>query len=140
VDREARTVVAKWPVKDADASFPMALDESNRRLFVGCRKPSKLLVLDTDSGNTVASLDCCGDTDDVFYDATAKRLYLTGGEGCISVIEQSDADHYGSLGQVKTAAGARTSLFSAAARTLYVAVPHRGNQRAEIRAYQPGKP
>jgi len=36
---------------------------------------------------------------------------------------------------VTTAAGARTGLFSAARKTLYVAVPARGGSAAEIRVY-----
>jgi hypothetical protein len=116
----------------------MALDEPNHRLFVGCRRPAKLLVLDTQIGKRVAALDCCGDTDDVFFDSSAKRVYITGGEGCISVIGASDADHYQVLGKVPTAAGARTSFFAGRKQLLFVAVPHRGGQQAEIRLYQAG--
>jgi hypothetical protein len=47
VDRRTRTVKAKWPVTGAKLNFPMALDEANHRLFIGCRKPAKMLVLDT---------------------------------------------------------------------------------------------
>src|SRR5205823_14737053 len=32
VDREKRAVIAKWPVKDAESNFPMALDEEHHRL------------------------------------------------------------------------------------------------------------
>src|SRR5207253_8404808 len=64
IDREKRALIGKWPIHDAQANFPMALDEANRRLFIGSRKPAKLLVLDTQTGKTVASIDCCGDTDD----------------------------------------------------------------------------
>ena len=139
IDRDKPAVVAKWDVKQAESNFPMALDESDHRLFVGCRRPSKLLVLDSDTGKTLTTIDCCGDADDVFYDASAKRIYITGGDGCISVIGQADADHYQVLGKVMTASGARTSLFFADKRLLYVGVPHRGNQQAEIRVYQPTK-
>src|SRR5207302_1851609 len=76
-----------------------------------------------------------GDTDALFYDAASKRIYLTGGEGCISVVEHSDADHYRALGTIPTAPGARTSLFVPELGRLYVAVPHRADQPAEIRAY-----
>ena len=117
----------------------MALDEPNHRLFVGCRRPAKLLVLDTESGKTISSVDCCGDTDDVFFDAAANRVYVSGGEGCITVVGRSDPDHYQVLGTVKTASGARTSFFAKDERMLLVAVPHRGSQRAEIRVYQPGQ-
>ena len=86
----------------------MWLDESHRRLFVGCRRPAKLLVLDTDSGATVASLDCVGDADDLFYDEPEKRIYVIGGDGAISVIDQVDADHYRQAGEMKTAPGAGT--------------------------------
>jgi DNA-binding beta-propeller fold protein YncE len=137
IDRQRQAIIEKWPIRDAEANFPMALDEGNHRLFIGCRKPGKLLVVDTESGKTVAAMDCCGDTDDLFYDAGAKRIYLTGGDGCINIFAQSDADHYRLLGTVDTAPGARTSLFVPEIGRLYVAVPHRGNQPAEIRAYQP---
>jgi hypothetical protein len=37
--------------------------------------------------------------------------------------------------QVATAPGARTSFFVPETGTLYVAVPHRGEQNAELRAF-----
>jgi len=136
IDRTKGAVIAKWPVKDAKANFPMALDETNRRLFIGCRQPARMLVLDTQSGKTVAKLDCCGDVDDLFYDAAHNRVYLCGGEGCISVFEQIDADHYKPIAKVATAPGARTCLFVAETNRLYLAVPHRGGQEAQVRVYQ----
>jgi DNA-binding beta-propeller fold protein YncE len=137
VDRKQRTVIATWPLTDAAANFPMALDAENHRLFVGCRKPAKLIVLDTTTGKTVASLDCCGDADDIFYDAAKKRIYVAGGEGAISVFEQTTADKYASLGKISTAPGARTAMFSADGE-LYVAVPQRPGQRSEIRVFKRG--
>jgi DNA-binding beta-propeller fold protein YncE len=139
IDREKQGVIARWPVREAEANFPMALDEANRRLFIGCRQPAMVLVLDMDTGKTMASVDCCGDTDDLFYDPAMKRLYVTGGDGDISVIRQDDAGHYRLLGNTKTAPGARTSLFVPEARRLYVAVPRRGNQRAGVWVYELAK-
>jgi hypothetical protein len=48
IDRDKREVVARWKTDLAFGNFPMALDESNHRLFVGCRLPSRLVVLNTD--------------------------------------------------------------------------------------------
>jgi YVTN family beta-propeller protein len=140
IDREKNAVIAKWPLKEAKSSFPMALDEADHRLLVGCRQPAKLLVLDTDTGRTITTLDISGDTDDLFYDAAAKRIYVSGGAGQITVIAQSDPNTYAVLGQVPTAPGARTSFFVPDSRTLYVAVPHRGEQKAELRAFQVPQP
>jgi len=139
VDREKLKVIAKWPVKEAEANFPMALDEANHRLFVGCRKPAKVLVIDTETGKTVAAIDCCGDADDLFYDGSSKRVYVSGGEGYITVIQQTDADHSAATDKIPTAAGARTSYFDPAASRLYLAVPHRGDQAAELRVYATGE-
>jgi DNA-binding beta-propeller fold protein YncE len=135
VDRETGTVIEKFPLKEAFANFPMALDEANHRLFIGCRNPAKLLVLDMETGKTVATVDIVGDTDDLFFDAANKRIYVSGGEGRVTVISQTNADKYNVAGQVTTAPGARTSFFVPETRMLYVAVPHRGAQKAELRAF-----
>lgn len=136
IDRRKRTLEAKWRVTTAAAHYPMALDE-NHRLFLGCRKPPKVVVFDTASGKMVAEQAIAGDTDDLFYDAKRKRIYVSGGEGFLSVIEQRDPDRYEPLAKIPTAAGARTSLWVADLDRLYLAVPHRPNQRCEIRVYQP---
>jgi len=135
VDREKRAAVTAWPVGGATANFPMALDETHHRLFVGFRNPAKLTVFDTESGKVVINLDSTGDADDIFYDRTRQRIYISGGEGFIGVIQQQDTDHYKSLTKIPTASGARTSLFVPELGRLYLAVPHRGTQRAEVRVY-----
>jgi YVTN family beta-propeller protein len=136
IDSQKRAVVATWKLAEAAANFPMALDETNHRLFIGCRSPARLLVLDTETGKTVAGLECAGDTDDVFYDPAGGLIYVTGGEGLVSVFRQSGPDGYKLIGNVPTAKGARTSSFAAESKTLYVAVPHRGIQQAEIRVFK----
>jgi DNA-binding beta-propeller fold protein YncE len=136
IDRDKGEVTAKWQTDLAFANFPMALDEANHRLFVGCRLPSKLVVLNTDSGEVVAKVDISGDPDDVFYDSKRHRVYAICGAGKIDIIEQIDANTYKASAKINTADGARTGLFIQERDTLFVAVPHRGSQRAEVRSYQ----
>lgn len=135
VDRRTRTVKAKWPVSGAKANFPMALDNGNHRLFIGCRHPAKLIVLDMGTGREIASLDIVADTDDLFYDASLHRVYISGGGGAITTIAQKDADHYEPLETVPTAPGARTSLFVPDLKHLYVAVPRRGRQPSTLLSF-----
>src|SRR5262249_23710287 len=135
IDRDKGEVVASWKTDLAFANFPMALDEANHRLFVGCRLPSKLVVLNTDSGDVVAKVDISGDTDDVFYDSKRHRIYEICGASKIDVIEQTDPNTYKVLTKLDTANGARTGLFVPERDTLFVAVPHRGSQQSEIRCY-----
>jgi hypothetical protein len=112
------------------------LDDTDKRLFVGCRIPAKLVVLDTTSGRIVASLSTIGDADDIFYDAGRHVVYVIGGEGAVDVFRQRDADHYEPDGRITTVPGARTGLFVPALNRLFVAVPHRGLQSARILVYE----
>ena len=136
IDREKGVVVATWKTDLAFGNFPMALDEANHRLFVGCRLPSKLVVLNTKSSNIVAKIDISGDPDEVFYDSKRHCIYAICGAGKIDIIEQTDPDTYRISTKVDTAAGARTGLFVSKHDALFVAVPHRGSQKAEVRAYR----
>ena len=136
VDRSSMRVTATWPVSAAGANYPMALDEANHRIFVGCRRPAKALVFDTTSGRQTASFDIVGDTDDLFYDAVRRRVYVTGGEGYLDVVQDEGANRFARLAHIPTAPGARTSLFVADQGRLYLAVPHRGSQKAEVRVFE----
>jgi DNA-binding beta-propeller fold protein YncE len=136
IDRTTMAVTGTWPVVEARANFPMALDEANHRLLVGCRRPAKAIVYDTNSGKPVTTFDIVGDTDDLFYDAARKRLYVSGGEGFIDVFDAPGVNTFTRIAHIATAAGARTSLFVADQNRLYLAVPHRGSQKAAIRAYE----
>ena len=139
LDREKQTLLETWPLKDVSGNYPMALDEVNHRLFVGCRRPAQLVVFDTATGKLVASVAISGDTDDLSYDAKAKRIYIACGEGSVNVIEQRDADHYQLAEQISVPPGSRNSFFSTDLNQFYLAVPQRGNQDAEIRVFQPQK-
>jgi DNA-binding beta-propeller fold protein YncE len=136
IDRDKGEVIAIWQTDLAFGNFPMALDEANHRLFVGCRLPSKVVVLNTDSGNVVAKINISGDSDDVFYDGKRHRIYAICGTGKIDVVEQIDPKTYKTSTKVDTAEGARTGLFVPERDALFVAVPHSGSQQAEIRWYE----
>ena len=116
----------------------MALDEGNHRLFIGCRRPAKGLVYDTMTGKVTTSFSIVGDTDDLFYDAARKRVYVSGGEGYLDAFQDQGSGSFTRVARVQTAAGARTSLFVPERSQLYLAVPHRGSQKAEVRVYDVG--
>jgi len=138
IDRDKRTRIATWPMEQFRANFPMGLDEANHRLFIGCRHPARLVVLDTNTGKKVSDVEIAGDTDDLYYDAQRKQIYVSCGAGFIDVISQQSADSYQLREQVATTSGARTSFFSAERGELYLAV-RAGfiSGSAAIRVYRP---
>ena len=130
--------ISRWPLT-VYQNFPMALDEADHRLFVGTREPATLSVFDTNTGRMVASLPSVQDTDDLYYSAEHKRIYVPGGEGYIYVFQQNDPDHYSLLSKVPTAVGARTAgYFGRQGKgfdRFYLAIPAGISAGAEVRIY-----
>ncbi len=120
IDRKTGAL-AKWNLKGAKGNFPLVLDESNHRLFVITRAPPLVVVLNTDTGEEVARVRVKAASDDAYFDAARKRIYVICGEGYISVIQQNDPDHYALIENIATITGARTGGLLGA--NLYVGVP-----------------
>ena len=134
IDREKREVTSLWPLP-AEENLPLAVDEDHSRVFVVSRKPPKIFVLDGASGQVLTSLPSVGDSDDMAYDAKNRRIYVSGGEGYVSVFQQEDADHYTVLGKVPSGPGGSTSVFVPELGRLYVGV-RRGKNSAELQIFE----
>lgn len=139
IDRSKGRVINEWRYVKFGGNFPMALDETRHRLFVGCRKPASSFAIDTTTGKLAWASLISGDTDDLFYDEKMKRLYISCGEGFVDVIEHEESGDYRLPERIPTRGGARTSFFAAALNQYYLAVPQKGNRMAEIRIFQPQK-
>jgi DNA-binding beta-propeller fold protein YncE len=135
IDRKTGAV-AKWPLKGLKGNYAMALNEEDHRLFTVTRKTPMLVVLDTQTGNEVTRLRAAGECDDVYFDASRKRIYVIGGEGIISVIQQKDPDHYELVANVPTTVGVRTGYYYAKRDRLYVGVPAKGNEPAQVWTFE----
>lgn len=136
VDRGVGMALAAWPLERMGSlnNYPMALDARHRRLFVVFRQPAELVVFNADSGEALVKLRCAEDADGIHYDAPRQRIYVSGGRGVLSVIEQANQDYYRLLAEVPVPPGARSSLFVPELNRLYLAVPSDG-RGAAIHAY-----
>jgi hypothetical protein len=121
LDKATGKVTKTIKVKEAEENAPIAMDEKAHRLFVVTRKPGKLLVLNADTLATVAEFKAPERTDQVTWDPANRRVYVTGGEGYISVVEQIDADHYAEVEKPQSGPGAKTAILGPNAERLYVA-------------------
>ncbi len=132
IDRKTGELT-KWELNGAKANYPMALNEDDHRLFVVTRRPPLVVVLNTDTGKEVARVPVGGSADDVYFDAERKRIYVLGGEGFISAIQQADPDHYTLIANIPTTVGVRTGIFFGT--SLYAGVPAAGLEPAQIWNY-----
>ena len=128
--------VAKWPLKGLGGNYAMALNEQDHRLFTITRKTPMMVVLNTETGHEVARMRAAGECDDVYFDASRKRIYVIGAEGFISVFQQNDPDHYDLLANVSSGVGIRTGYFFVKRDRFYVGVPAKGSEPAQVWTYE----
>jgi YVTN family beta-propeller protein len=133
-DRPSMAVRAQWPAGECGSNYPMAMPEKADRLFIGCRKPPAVAIVDTTTGKILGTTPTVGDTDDLFYDAARDRLYVVGGEGAVDVLT-AGTDRLRRLARIPTRDGARTGLWVPSQDRLYVAVPARNGAPAEVRGF-----
>jgi DNA-binding beta-propeller fold protein YncE len=135
IDRRSGTELARWEAAGAAANFPMAFDAANERLFVAYRVPALITMFHTKTGELIARLPTCGDSDDVFYDAKRSRVYVICGDGSIAVLATS-SDQAQELSRLATRGGARTGYYAPELDLLFVAAPA-NSESAEILVYEP---
>jgi DNA-binding beta-propeller fold protein YncE len=111
---------ASWQIPDLQSNFPMALDRQGRTLAIAFRGPARLALFDAGSGAVTATVDTCGDADDVFFDEHRRRIYVVCGAGVVDVFDRNDHGPR-RIGRVETAPGARTGLFVPELDRLFVA-------------------
>jgi YVTN family beta-propeller protein len=136
VDRVLQTQIAKWPLTDQGANFPMALDHVRRQVLVIFRAPAELGVFSMTDGKLIATPETCGDADDLFIDAKRSRVYVSCGAGFLDVLEANEAA-YRRIARIPTVSGARTSLYVPEMDRLLVAVRASSGEPAAIWVFRP---
>jgi hypothetical protein len=138
IDLDKHEVIAKHVLASAEGNYPMALDSDNQRLFIGCRKPSKVVAVDAKTGKEQAALDIPADIDDLFLDAKRHRLYATCGEGFLTVIGLKRDNQLEIIEKIEVPKVTRTCFFDPKNDRLYVPVPRQeGQDGPTLRVYKP---
>lgn len=127
----------KWLLHGTSANFAMALDETDHRVFTATRKIPMLLVFNTDTGEQVAGVPgIVGESDDVYFDSARKRIYIIGGQGYVSVVQQMTPDRYGLIANVPTGVGARTGYWNEGHDRLYVGMQAERDAPAQVLGFE----
>ena len=122
-------------------NFPMAIDSSGNRLFIGYRHPGKFVVFDTQTGNKLNVSELTNDSDDLFYDEETKRVYVSCGGGYtnlgyINIFQLQSGNKYLQIANIPTRNSARTSLLVPQLNLFLVAEPSVYSHDGELMVYQ----
>ena len=118
VDMKQRKVVARWPVAPGGSPVGMSIDTKARRLFIGCRKPQKLIVMSTDDGKVVSALPIGAGVDATKIDRG--EAFASCRDGSLSVASEKSPGNFEIVQVVKTPPGARTMGLDPATRKIYL--------------------
>lgn len=118
VDTKAMKVIARWPVAPGGAPVGMSMDTKHRRLFIGCRKPQKLIVMDADTGKVLADLPIGTGVDATKVDGG--QAFASCRDGTLSVAGETSPGQFAIVQTVKTALGARTMGIDPTTHAIYL--------------------
>ena len=133
-DLSTNKVIAKWKNSGASSNFPMALDEKYDQIFVGCRSPAKLRMINAETGKDISIVNSSADADDIFYSGSDSLVFVSAGSGFIDVFRIDDKQPV-QINHIKTSSGARTSLWLASEKRFLLAVPARAGNPAALWIY-----
>ena len=117
VDTKTMKVVSKWPTTPGGAPVGMSMDPARRRLFIGCRKPQKLIVMNADDGNVLADLPIGTGVDVTKFDGD---VFASCADGTLTVARETAPGKFEVVQTVQTPRGARTMGIDSNAHALYL--------------------
>lgn len=134
VDLRTDKVLAKWPVAPGGHPVGMAMDAAAHRIFIGCRNPAKLIVMNTDTGKVEAALPIGMGNDAVSF--AHGKVFASCRDGSLSVIGRKGGA-YSVQQVVKTVEGARTNGIDALTEQIFLPtaemMPAAAGHRPEVK-------
>lgn len=119
IDAKTNTAIAHWPMPACQTPHGIAIDRSARRLFSTCAN-KVLVVLNSDTGSTIATFPIGAHSDGAAFDPIRKLVFSSDGDGTLSVIKELSPDHFISAGTVQTKPGARTISINPKTRRIFL--------------------
>jgi len=107
VDVSKQTVLNTWPIAPCQEPSALAFDVEHHRLFAGCGN-KMMAVVDSDSGKVVTTVPIGEGVDAGRFNPKTQEIFMSCGEGVLTVIHEDSPDKYTVTQNVATVKGART--------------------------------
>jgi hypothetical protein len=117
MDTRTMKVVSKWPTSPGGSPVGMSMDVTRHRLFIGCRNPQRLVVMDADEGKVLAALPMGAGVDATKFGGD---VFASCGDGTLTVARETAPGEFEVVQTVQTPKGARTMGIDATTHTLYL--------------------
>jgi DNA-binding beta-propeller fold protein YncE len=129
IDVNSMKVIDRWALAPCGTPTALSLDIANKRLFVGCRS-KHLAVLNAETGKVVFTAPIGDRVDAGAFDSKTKLVYLSTGDGKVSVFHQDSPDKYSLVQEITTKTGGKTMGYDP--KTARVFVPTSDNGAMQV--------
>lgn len=98
----------------------LAYDAKSNRLFIGCRNEPMMVVMDAATGKAISHFPIGANVDYAGFDPKSRLIFLSCGDGTLSIFQEKSADVYEDAGAVKTQPSAKTMTFDSKTRNIFL--------------------
>jgi DNA-binding beta-propeller fold protein YncE len=130
IDSKTLRILNRWPLAPGESPSGMAIDAANRRLFIGCRNRT-MVVMNADSGKVVASLPIGDGVDANRFDPATNLIFSSNGAGALTIVHEDTANHFSVVANVPTRRGARTMELDPRTHRVYLVTAQLGPQPSQ---------
>jgi YVTN family beta-propeller protein len=124
IDVQTMKVKDRYKLAPCGTPTAISMDVTNNRLFVGCRS-RHFAVLNSETGKVITTLPIGDKVDAGAWDPAAKLVFLSTGDGKVSIFHQDSPDTYSAVQVITTKAGGKTMGYDP--KTGHIFVPTADN-------------
>jgi hypothetical protein len=127
IDTKAMKVIDKWPTAPGGSPVGMSMDQEHRRLFVGCRKPQKLIVMSAEDGKVLADLPIGAGVDATQFDNG--YTFASCRDGSLTIAQETAPGKFQVVQNLKTRPGAKTMAIDSTTHTVFLPTAEFGEEK-----------
>src|SRR5262249_44479738 len=119
-DPKSLEVKKRFPIGVAETPTGLAYDAKTNRLFIGCRKAPKMVVMDAANGKVIGDFPIGSGVDYAAFDPASRLIFFSCFDGTLSIYYEKSADEYADTGAVKTQISAKTMAFDPKTKKIFL--------------------
>jgi DNA-binding beta-propeller fold protein YncE len=140
VDTKTMTVTARYPLAGQGGTpAGLALDTKTHVLFVACRNPAVLVMMNADNGAVLASLPIGAQNDGVLFNPATREALAPTGDGHLTVVKEDGPTRFSVEQTLPTLPGARTIALDAKTGHIFLMTADYGPVPADAPPPVPGR-
>lgn len=140
VDISTMMVAARYPLAGQGGTpAGLALDPRTRVLFVACRNPAVMVMMNADTGAILTTIPIGAQNDGVLFNPATKEALAATGDGHLTVIKEDGSGHFSTEQTLDTMPGARTIALDRKTGHIFLMTADYGPVPADAPPPQPGR-